>query len=327
MGFVYGFLLLVFIVSALCKESRLTPYFLARELWSAAATAAAVLAVSIAAYGAPVTLKLLFPLSGREIYRVNNLGFFTGIGRAFWYFPGVHLAYYVGTPVAFWFAASFCLTAGGWSAFLALLANYTKCEEPASTHQLTFSCAFMHIAFVTLFFGTAATWSYYPYMLVTGVAAMTLWSRYSVKFVWLLIALGIFGQITMVSANFQAWRGTASSRTTAGLWANSDERAEWKHVLSLANGKSSVVLAGQGCAQLEFTEMNRPVVAQLFRGQSTASELRRQMGQLSTAQIAIVPEVPNSSGFLSVWPEFKDALSKWGMIIFKGRYFIVYRRS
>jgi len=87
------------------------------------------------------------------------------------------------------------------------------------------------------------------------------------------------------------------------------------------------VLAGDGSAQLLFTELDRPVAVALMRGQSTASELRRQVGQLWTAQIAIVPEVPNSSAFLNAWPEFKDVLSKWGMIVFKGRYFTVYCRS
>jgi hypothetical protein len=40
MGFVYGFLLLVFIVAALWKESKLTAYCFAREVQSAALTAA-----------------------------------------------------------------------------------------------------------------------------------------------------------------------------------------------------------------------------------------------------------------------------------------------
>jgi hypothetical protein len=36
--------------------------------------------------------------------------------------------------------------------------------------------------------------------------------------------------------------------------------------------------------------------------------------------------VPNNPVFLNAWPEFKDQLSKWG-VVFKGRYFTVYRRS
>ena len=325
MGFVYGFLLIVFIILELYKQSKLTRYFLVREMWSAVVTAAGVLAVSIAVYGTPVTLRLLLPISGAQVYRVNDLGFFAG-GHTFWYFPGVHLGYYFGTPVAFWFAASVCLIVGGWSGFLTLLTNVKTREDPASTRELTLSCALMHIAFVTLFFGANASWTYYSYLLVMGVAAMTPWSRHSPKFTWVLIVLGILGQKGMIDGNFRAWRHTAPSSTTATLWASSDEREEWKHVLSLAQGKSSVVLAGQGCAQLLFTGMN-PIVAQLFRGQSTASEVRRQMEQLSTAQIAIVPDVPNSSAFLNKWPEFKDALSKWHLIVFRGRYFTVYQRS
>jgi hypothetical protein len=65
----------------------------------------------------------------------------------------------------------------------------------------------------------------------------------------------------------------------------------------------------------------------LVRGETTASELARKFDQISTARIAIVPEVPNSLGFLNGWPEFKDLLPKWGAVVFKGRYFTVYRRS
>jgi hypothetical protein len=73
--------------------------------------------------------------------------------------------------------------------------------------------------------------------------------------------------------------------------------------------------------------MARPVVVTLVRGETTAIELRRKIDQLSTAQIAIVPDIPNNSRFLNEWPEFKDLLSKWGVPVFKGRYFTVYRRS
>jgi hypothetical protein len=64
-----------------------------------------------------------------------------------------------------------------------------------------------------------------------------------------------------------------------------------------------------------------------MRGQTTASELRRRIDQLSDAQIAIVPVVLYNSGFLNAWPEFKERLSRWDVLVFKGKYFTVYRRS
>ena len=156
---------------------------------------------------------------------------------------------------------------------------------------------------------------------------MTLWSKYSEKLVWLLIILGVVGQKGMIDQNFHAWFNTAPSAATAGLWANRDERQEWLQVLDLAKGNSSVVLVYDGSAELLFAAMARPVVVTIVRGETTANELRRKIDQLSTAQIAIVPEVPNSSGFLNGWPEFEDLLSKWGVPVFKGSYFTVYRRS
>jgi hypothetical protein len=82
MGFVYGFLLLVFIAAARWKKSKLTAWFLAREIQPAVVTAAVVLTASMALYGASATFRLSLPLTGAELYRAANNGFFTGSGRA-----------------------------------------------------------------------------------------------------------------------------------------------------------------------------------------------------------------------------------------------------
>ena len=156
---------------------------------------------------------------------------------------------------------------------------------------------------------------------------MTLWSKYSEKLVWLLLILGVMGQKGMIDQNLHAWFNTAPSTTTAGLWANRDESQEWLHVLDLVKGNSSVVLVYDGSAELLFAGIAQPAAAALERGQTTASELRRKLDQFSTAQIAIIPEVLNNADFLNAWPEFKDALPKWGVVVFKGKYFTVYRHS
>ena len=327
MGFVYGFLLLVFIVAALWEKSKLTARFLAREVQPAVVTAAVVLAASMALYGSSATFRLSLPLTGAELYRAANNGFFTGTGRDFWYFPGVHLGYYFGTTVAFWFAASVVLIAGGCRSAVAVLASFRNREEPSPAGELTFFCAVMHLAFITLFFGNYSSWTSYPYLLPMGVGAMTLWSKYSEKLVWLLILLGAVGQKGMIDQNLHAWFNTAPGTATAGLWASPDERQEWTQVLDLAKGNSSVVLMYDGSAQLLFAGMAPLVGVTLVRGETTPSELARKFDQLSAARIAIVPEVPNSLGFLNGWPEFKDQLSKWGVVAFKGKYFTVYRRS
>ena len=87
------------------------------------------------------------------------------------------------------------------------------------------------------------------------------------------------------------------------------------------------MLVYDGSAQLLFAGMAPPVGVTLVRGETTAIELERRIDQLATVQYAIVPEVPNSLGFLNEWPEFKDQLSKWGVVVYKGTYFTVYRRS
>jgi hypothetical protein len=186
------------------------------------------------------------------------------------------------------------LIAGGCSSAFAVLASFRNREEPTPARELTLFCALLHIAFITLFFGNNSSWTSYPYLLAMGVGAMTLWSKYSERLVWLLIILGVVGQKGMIDQNLRAWFNTAPSTATAGLWAYPDERQEWTQVLDLAEGNSSVVLVYDGSAQLLFAGMAPPVVVTLVRGETTASELKRKIDQLSTAQMAIVPEVPNS---------------------------------
>ena len=327
MGFVYGFLLLIFIVATLWRESRLTIYYFVREVQPAALTAVILLSAVIAAFGVPATIRLSIPLTGAEAYRVANNGFFTGAGRAFWYFPGVHPGYYFGTGVAFWFVATACLIAGGCSSAFPVLASFKNREESNPAREMTLFCALLHVSFVTLFFGNNASWTSYPYLLSLGVGAMTLWSQFSENVVWLLILLGIAGQKGMIEANVRAWFNTAPSAATAGLWASNDERQEWIRVLDIAKVNSSVLLTYDGCAQVIVAALTKPVAATMIRGQTTASELGRKMEQLSAVQIAIVPEVVNSSGFLNAWPEFNGKLSKWGVIVYKGSFFTVYRRT
>src|SRR5437773_583181 len=106
--------------------------------------------------------------------------------------------------------------------------------------------------------------------------------------VWLLIAPpgGDRG-------NFQLWLNTAPQIQ--------DRRTFGKIVTNARSGNTS----GSGGRQLfrcargpgfrpVVVYRNEPTSDAIIIGQSTASELRRQIGQLSTAQMAIVPKVPNS---------------------------------
>jgi hypothetical protein len=112
MGFVYGAWLIVLILCELRREACLTGARLARE-FGPAPLAGGVLAAGLSLiYGPPVVAHLLLPLTGAKAYQLNGFGFLGRTGRTFWYFPGVHLAYYFGTPVAFWFTATLYLFVG-----------------------------------------------------------------------------------------------------------------------------------------------------------------------------------------------------------------------
>ncbi|MGH7932811.1 MAG: hypothetical protein ACREQN_06525 [Candidatus Binataceae bacterium] len=93
-------------------------------------------------------------------------------GREFWY--GLPPSGYADTVVGFWLTASVWLVAAGifagWK-----LARYPE-DGDAGSAELVTSCAVLHLAFVTSFFGGPMTWSYYSYILVIGAALTCTWS-------------------------------------------------------------------------------------------------------------------------------------------------------
>jgi hypothetical protein len=327
MGFVYGLLLLIVILMALWRKAELSVASVVREVRLAAIVGTSLLFASVAVYGLQENFKLALPLTGMEVYRISHFGFFTGAGHAFWYFPGVHFGYYLGTPIGFWLAASISLLVGGCLAASSVLASFKNLQPPAAACEITLCCTLLHLAFVILFFGNNASWTSYPYLLSMGVAAMTLWVTHSRLLVWFLIIIGVAGQKGIIDKNLHDWLNSAPSNTTAGLWATREERQEWAYVLSQLQGKATVVLVFDGSAELLFGQLSRPVVVTLIRGLTGTDELKRKIDQLSAAQFAIVPEVPNSLGFLDSWPEIKDPLLKWGKVVFRGKYFTLYQRA
>lgn len=324
MGFVYGGLLLFSIIWKLRAQCELKIRRLARELRPAAMLGSFLFVILSLVYSAPVVLRLLLPSTGAEIYRLNRFGFFGETGRAFWYFPGVHVGYYIGTPVTFWFFASACLLLGGCCAAIRIARNSSEQTRSVALNEVVLSCALMHFAFVMFFFGSNASWASYVYILAIGVVGMTQWPGNAARAAWVLTALGVAGQKGALVDDLYSRVYTAPSATTAGLWVSDDERQEWKEALEYLKGGSAVVLAGDGAVQSLFSQFHPPVVASLIRGQTTEGELHREFHVLSEAHSAVVPEVPNSSHFLDSWPEFGRALHGWS-VVFRGRFFTVYR--
>jgi hypothetical protein len=323
MGFIYGAVLITLIVRELRVGLRFTRQQLLREFGPAAATGGIFAMVLSSMYGPLAVAHLLLPLTGANAYKLNGFGFFGRVGSSFWYFPGVHLAYYFGTPVAFWFTATACLFTGAGVAARRLMRPPDRDDV---TDETVITCALMHLAFVILFFGSNASWTNYAYVLVMGTVIVSCWPGHFRTVTWCLVLLGFAGQKSMIADDLRRWKFTAPSPETAGLWAPVDERDEWQRALMLAEGGKVVVLSGGGAAQVLFPQMAAPVAASLLRGQTSASELQRSLQLIAHAEAVVVPEVPNSNHLLASWPGLKQALGG-SQPVYCGNFFTVYRRT
>lgn len=101
MGYVYGFVLLIYWVidSRRSRQVGLAPFF--RFVFPALVTSTVAIGLLSAEFGTVSVAKTLLPLRGAKVYRLNGFGFFR-VGHRAIYFPGVHLGYYLGTYVSFW---------------------------------------------------------------------------------------------------------------------------------------------------------------------------------------------------------------------------------
>jgi hypothetical protein len=324
MGYVYGLLLLLFMLRASRPLSYHSIYQYIRSLMPAAITGLCLAVLLSAVYRVPVVVQALFPITAHDSYRANNFGFF-GAGSAFWYFPGVHLGYYLGTGVSFWFGATILIIFGGCYVALRLLHGSKGNESLDLNYELVMNCAVMQTAFIAFFFGSNASWTSYAYIPMMGVAAMCGWANTLSCAGWALVLIGAVGQKSMLTDNFHRWREMAPSRETAGMWAMPDEHREWVQILGIIDDHSAIALVGDGAVQLLFESFGKPVVGSFIHGQTTSGELARGLRQLAGSSVAVVPRVAENSGFLKAWPEFSDALSGWS-VVWRSPNFIVYER-
>ena len=126
MPYLYGLLLLIFIVLDLKHRDRLRVRSLASALAPAACTGLALTVLLVAAFGWIPVISSLLPLTGARNYRVLHYGW-GELGKLL-YLPGLRLGYYLGTPVTFWVCATFYLAASafvvGWRVVRKKMSHY-----------------------------------------------------------------------------------------------------------------------------------------------------------------------------------------------------------
>ncbi len=318
MGYIYGLLLVILIVHDLVRAG-----FDVRRLLTTLAPAAIVfvsLAVLLSCvYGVRTFLHTALPIEGATAYHSLNFGLMAS-GRGLWDPKGLPWIFYFIDVAGFWIASTLFLFG---SAVLLILINV---RDSARRTEVVLTCAILHLAFLVLFFGNQWSWIYYSYFLVIGAAIAVDLSPIGRRVGVALCVLALLSWTDVAYWTHRWWQTTAPNAVTAGLWAPADERAEWLQVLSLAHGKQTVILDSMGASELLFPGFEPPVSLYLTRGLMMSDDVRRKLGQLSSAQLVVVPITMSSCSGIPDAPEFSSALKNFDPR-WSGKHFEVFQRD
>jgi hypothetical protein len=324
MAYLYGLVLLIFIILELHREGKLGKAGILRALAPAALTGLALTFLLGMTFGWIALVRCLLPLTGAHIVRALHFGW-SGNAWQLFYFPGIRPSYYVGTPITFWLCATFYLIG---AASFAVWRILRRKIAPPGSYEIVLTCALLHVGFLGLFYGPPASWTYYAYILVMDVLATAAWSPAATKIVWSLCILAAIGNYGSFKTSIIAWRTMTQSSVTAGLFALPAESAEWSRVTSMVSDKNPELFTWDGGAELLFPWLGKPVGAFIIPGGATDKELQHEVQQLRSAKAVIIPTIPELGNPLTNWsgPEFQNVLDHT-TLVFKGVYFEVYERA
>jgi hypothetical protein len=323
MGYVYGLLLLILMARDL-RQSGFNPRRLIVALAPAAVTFAGLSILLTLIYGPRIFAHTILPIEGAAHYRALNFGLMHS-ARAFWDPVGQPWVFYLVDMSGFWIVASvsLCLVA------LIQLPTIIRLGNPLKTHltirrsELIVTCALLHIAFLTLFFGNQWSWIYYSYILIAGIVITADFSPELRRLGAVLCVLGFFSLTDLAYWTHRWWQTTGPELSTAGLWAPDDERNEWLHVLATAHDRKTVVLDSMGAAELLFPDLGKPVSLYLLDGLRLPDEINRKVEALSQAQVVVVPITISACSGIPNAPEIHDALTRFDLA-WSGKHFEVF---
>jgi hypothetical protein len=325
MGYVYALLLIAFACRNLRGERVVTR---AIRVIAPAAAASIVIAATLAAcYGRAALIHTVLPLGGAAAYRALHYGFFSESGRQFWDPHGLPWLFYLLDFSGFWIAGTLFLICSGVAAIFYLATGAGDAEFEARRNEIIATCAVLHVAFIALFFGNHWSWIYYAYFLTIGVAAAAGASAIQRRVTIGLCVMGIMAWTDVAFWEQRWWRMRERDAVTAGLWASSDEREEWRKVLDTVHSRNATMLDSKGAAELMFPEFEAPVSLFLDAGLMKPDEIQRKVEQMSQAEMVVVPTnigIEACRGIPAA-PEFETALKSFEPRM-RGKFFDVYQR-
>lgn len=324
MGYVYAALLTGLILLRPRTSESDTLSSRIEELYPALGVGVALCIVLGEVYGFEVLWRTVLPLSGMANYRAMHMGFFTGEGANFWHPPTANWRYYAGTVIGFWALASAYLIYAAVPAASRMFAELrTKLVSiPARRDEVIVTCAILHVVFVTSFFGHPATWNYYSYMLVVGVAAIPLSYSFSRGVLYVLTAALFASYYGVVKDSVKSWRYFVKGPETANLWAPADQRDEWVKVIDLTSGKNPVMVRWAGALETMFPQFQHPAGTYFVVGLMPPIEIQRELTRINRASVVVTPTSAIIGGLPDA-PEFKQALASMKPI-WRGKYFEIY---
>lgn len=328
MGYFYGLTVLFQIIhetrrrSLLAGASNPWPEIL-RATIPAAATGAVLLVILGAIFGPLSAVKTILPIAGIQAHRNQASGFFYGVGREFWYQPQLGLRFYLFTVVGFWLAASVWLIISGLQSGRRLLSKTDQRGSSAMAAELVLTCAVLHVAFVTVFFGSAVSWRYYCYILVLGVSATSIRGRISARITGALAVIAFLGNTAHNARIIEQWRTTAPRPEMSNMWATPTEAREWKQVGDAIDGHRALMLTAMGCGPLLSDKFEAPFANHFTPGELMPGQLARLYAEMRGAQRIMVVTSPGFGNMLVWWPEIRSSLDKHELLL-KGQTFSVY---
>jgi len=295
LGYVYGLILLVRLAVFSWISSGSWVRHMVHALLPAAVTGIILVLVLGCWFGLESLLQLLLPFKGQEVYRYENHGFFTGKGQWFWKPVGANYRYYLGSRAAFWLAATVFL------GVIVVVGILRRSVRTQTAFGVVASCAILHFVFVLFGFGNNYSWTYYAYLLITGIVASTALGVWLAKSVWILIGLALIGHYVEARTIASWWRNLVPSPVTAGLYATQEMALEWGQILDLAQNRRVFVLNIIGGAFVIEPRIDSNRVWCFYSWMATAREQQELVSRLRAADVVVFPKVYQGEHFDRPW--------------------------
>ncbi|MGI8569073.1 MAG: hypothetical protein ACR2KT_08400 [Methylocella sp.] len=258
-----------------------------------------------AVFGWRSMLATALPLQGAKFYKAAHVGFLT-TGMEFLYPMENRIPHFIFGRPAWWIASSILLVIFG--SFAAVRMIRRRSLDPAEIFVLL--CALIHVVFVSFAYGSPTQHVVFDPLLAAGVLvgiAMTVPARLRAALLAVFVGLGVLSHGAQARATWLAWRGSTSSATTAGLYADAAWAAEWSKILNLASRNRLLLLSYGTGVHHYFPSVESPNVWYLQIAQLFPSDKQRVLTQMKGADV-LVEDLSGATIVIDSDPAFRREL-------------------